>query len=1016
MFQRLLSVFILISICSITFSTYQIINAAVGDYTGISFDTGGNTSPQGVVVYGGFFYFIDSADDEVYKFNLDGTYTGTHFDTAGSGADNVFDITVYNDFFWLTDFTDDEVYKYNPDGTYTGVSFDTAASGAGNVTGITAYNDFFWLLDSSDDEVYKYNPDGTYTGVSFDTGVSGAGNAGSILAYNDFFWIADGSDDLIYKYNPDGTYTGDSLDTSAVTIGIDALAVANDLFWIIDDQEDLAYQFDPLNDLTGVFFNTTINGTASPYGITTDNNNFWIIGDAYQHEKVVEYELDGTYTGDFFFLDPTHQSGSDFRPEAVLFYDGFLWVGASVNGDVFKYNLDGTYTGVFFDTDVANTNLGGVAVYNDFFWITDTAGAEVFKYNLDGTYTGISFDTAGDGVFSPAGITAYNDFLWIVDNAGAIYKYNPDGTYAGISFNTFASGNIFPWGITVYDDFFYVTNQNNKEVYKYEGEPETVAPTVSTFSPVDGAVDVATDSNLIITFDEAVDVVVGNILIKKASDDSTVQTIDVLGGHVTGTGTNIITINPSDLEEGEDYYIQIDATAFDDLVGNSYVGIADATTWNFRTENRAPSGGGSGSVRHLHDDPVTPPVIPPVEPEDPITPPPTPPVIDPPTPPQDEVDVVIDDEEEILPEEPIVPVLPDDEVPPVEPPTDNGGDTGDVPTPTPPDSNDVGYLDYVEDFTTYIKTPEGNLISKSITTFGLALGFLVVLLSNISTFSELGLKLFQLWSMFLYGVGLKKRNRPWGVVYDSITKQPLDPVYVVLIDAKGNEIATSITDMDGRYGFLVEPGFYKIRVNKNNYTYPSEKLKGKISDELYNDLYFGDVIEIKQKGEVITKNIPMDQVGFNWNEYIKKEQGKSKFYNVRDVVVSKFVTFMSVLGFLTSFAIIFILPKPYNLIVFALYIVLFALKKTKLVRNRMGNVVYDKNGRPLAFGILRMFSGGTEIAHRVLDKEGNYYLLIGNGRYALSLEKKNEDMTYSKVFSAENVQIKHGILTKKFRI
>jgi hypothetical protein len=31
------------------------------------------------------------------------------------------------------------------------------------------------------------------------------------------------------------------------------------------------------------------------------------------------------------------------------------------------------------------------------------------------------------------------------------------------------------------------------------------------------------------------------------------------------------------------YYVQIDVTAFDDLVGNSYAGISDTTTWNFTT-------------------------------------------------------------------------------------------------------------------------------------------------------------------------------------------------------------------------------------------------------------------------------------------------------------------------------------------------------------------------------------------------------------------------------------------------
>jgi hypothetical protein len=59
---------------------------------------------------------------------------------------------------------------------------------------------------------------------------------------------------------------------------------------------------------------------------------------------------------------------------------------------------------------------------------------------------------------------------------------------------------------------------------------------------------------------------------------------------------------------------------------------------------------------------------------------------------------------------------------------------------------------------------------------------------------------------------------------------------------------------------------------------------------------------------------------------------------------------------------------------------------------------------------------GVEVAHRVLDKKGNYYLLISNGNYTVSLEKKNEDASYSRVFTSPKIEIKHGILKKKFRI
>jgi hypothetical protein len=120
--------------------------------------------------------------------------------------------------------------------------------------------------------------------------------------------------------------------------------------------------------------------------------------------------------------------------------------------------------------------------------------------------------------------------------------------------------------------------------WNFTTDVDVTNPSVSSFSPADGASNATLSMNLIITFDETVDVETGNITLKKGSDDSTVETIDVTSGQVTGTGTETITINPSaDLLYSAGYYIQIDATAFDDPSGNSYAGISDSTTWNFTT-------------------------------------------------------------------------------------------------------------------------------------------------------------------------------------------------------------------------------------------------------------------------------------------------------------------------------------------------------------------------------------------------------------------------------------------------
>ena len=113
---------------------------------------------------------------------------------------------------------------------------------------------------------------------------------------------------------------------------------------------------------------------------------------------------------------------------------------------------------------------------------------------------------------------------------------------------------------------------------------DSTDPVLSSSSPADEATAIAVDTNIVLTFNEAVDAESGNIIIVKSEDGSTVEAIDVTGSQVSGSGSTEITINPSvTLDEQTAYHLTIDETAFDDSSSNSYAGISDTTTINFTT-------------------------------------------------------------------------------------------------------------------------------------------------------------------------------------------------------------------------------------------------------------------------------------------------------------------------------------------------------------------------------------------------------------------------------------------------
>jgi hypothetical protein len=257
--------------------------------------------------------------------------------------------------------------------------------------------------------------------------------------------------------------------------------------------------------------------------------------------------------------------------------------------------------------------------------------------------------------------------------------------------------------------------------------------------------------------------------------------------------------------------------------------------------------------------------------------------------------------------------------------------------------------------------------------------------------------------------GIRKKNRPWGTVYDAVTKQPLDPAYVTLMDAQtGEEVVSMITDLDGRYGFIVKPGVYNLVASKTNYVFPSKKLTNKDSDELYNDLYFGTQIIITKEGDVINKNIPLDPVNFDWNEFAKRDQNLNVYFKKKDLWIARFSKIMFPIGFVVSFIALLAAPRPYNYGITGLYV--FALISKKfLFRPKPKVKIKYLNGRPASFSIIRfMTSSGQEVAHKVADINGEVFCLITDGMYKMSIEIKNLDGTYIKMIDGQNITVKGG--------
>ena len=299
------------------------------------------------------------------------------------------------------------------------------------------------------------------------------------------------------------------------------------------------------------------------HGLAFNTNGTKMFVMSYGSDQVHEYALStGWDVSTASYTDGFDVSSQDTEPRGLAFStDGTkMFISGNEGNTIEEYTLSTGFdvsTSSHTDTmDVSDydTNTRGVTFNDDgttlFFHAQQNN--KVHSWKLSTGYD-ISTNTYNGSISLPS-----------FDTGAEAIVFNNDGT------KLFVSGN----------------NDNTIDEYTVSTGFELIntAPTLSSSSPSDGATGVAVDANIVLTFKEVVDVESGNIVIKKSSDDSTVETIDVTGSLVTGTGTTEITINPSTTLDGETgYYITIAATAFDDVDSASYAGITDSTTLNFTT-------------------------------------------------------------------------------------------------------------------------------------------------------------------------------------------------------------------------------------------------------------------------------------------------------------------------------------------------------------------------------------------------------------------------------------------------
>lgn len=304
-----------------------------------------------------------------------------------------------------------------------------------------------------------------------------------------------------------------------------------------------------------------------------------------------------------------------------------------------------------------------------------------------------------------------------------------------------------------------------------------------------------------------------------------------------------------------------------------------------------------------------------------------------------------------------------------------------------------------------IKSITANVVTP-LSVAGLLLVSSLITVSLVSSLASLWYLLSHLINLLLQWLGLKKREKAWGLVYNSTTKEPVDLAIVRLFDTKTNKVKqTAVTDKNGRFSFQPEAGRYYINATKPFFSFPSKLVKGLSSDSKYTKLYFGKNIKVEER-QTLNFSIPLDPL-----DAIRM---RSTFLSRIKSILEKLSTPILVFGIIFAAFALWVTLSIFSGVILAIYIVLLILKQflLKSPTKPWGKVFDLKTRKPVSGVVIRVFDKKYNklLETKVTDNKGRFSFLLPKGEYYLTVA------SHKYKFASKKTGIKHAYAGEPFAV
>jgi hypothetical protein len=162
----------------------------------------------------------------------------------------------------------------------------------------------------------------------------------------------------------------------------------------------------------------------------------------------------------------------------------------------------------------------------------------------------------------------------------------------------------------------------------------------------------------------------------------------------------------------------------------------------------------------------------------------------------------------------------------------------------------------------------------------------------------------------------------------------------------------------------------------------------------------------------------MDSLSFDWNEFAKTKMNVNKFIRQRDITWAKISGIIFFIGAIVAAIALIAAPAPYNYIIAGLYVLAYILNYIVFKNKKSGTLTEKSTGAPLSFAIVKIFREGEDVplTKKIADKFGAYYALVPSGKYYITVDKKNDDQSYSEIFHSGIAYIKNGVINENLKI